>query len=152
MWDISPSLPGSLLLLLPALPPTHSRWQGPRRRRGTSAMGTTARRQGGEPRHCNVQSRGSGDPGDPSLLGGRRKVLTAEPGFMGVAAGRDVSMWPPCEGRQKGVSLGDAGLLGRIQQGTGSPHSGLKLWRCWRKQRERERESRAQSRPWQRPF
>lgn len=38
------------------------------------------------------------------------------------------------------MSLGDSVLLGRIQQGTGSPQLGLKLWRCWRKRRERGRE------------
>ena len=44
-------------------------------------------------------------PGEPSLpLGRRTEVLTAEPGFMGVAAGRGVSMWPPCKERQKRVS------------------------------------------------
>lgn len=44
--------------------------------------------------------------GTGRALGRRTQVLTAEPGFMGVAAGRGVSMWPPCKERQKPVSLG----------------------------------------------
>ena len=48
-------------------------------------------------------------PGEPSLpLERGAELLTAEPGFMGVAAGRGVSMWPPCKERQKRVSLGRA--------------------------------------------
>lgn len=45
------------------------------------------------------------------LLGRRTQVLTAEPGFMGVAAGRGVSMWPPCKERHNPVSLGHASPL-----------------------------------------
>lgn len=61
------------------------------------------------------------------LLGRRTQVLTAEPGFMGVAAGRGVSMWPPCKERQKTVSLGHASPCHScaISSGNSTPQSGL---------------------------
>lgn len=43
-------------------------------------------------------------------LGRRAAVLTAEPGFKGVAPGSGVSMWPPCKERENRVSLGHASL------------------------------------------
>lgn len=203
---ISPSLPGNLLLLLPALPLTRSGWQGPHRKRGMSAMRSREKgemevnpcirpllNRGGRhgkgsfgelwyPGPTSVAARGLGfgrwppprvhhcppTPGrlqPPShgtdrallrLLGRRTQVLTAEPGFMGVAAGRGVSMWPPCKERQNPVSLGRAspshscaissgnstsqsGLLragvemGRIWQWMGN--LGTKLW-SWGRERE----------------
>lgn len=81
---------------------------------------------------------------------------------MGVAAGRGVSMWPPCKERQNQMSLAmpahptavctgsghitsqsDAGCLGQwwrwalgsIRQGTGSLCLGTKLWSCWGRER-----------------
>lgn len=33
----------------------------------------------------------------------RSTLLTAEPGFMGVAPGRGVSIWPPCGSQRSGI-------------------------------------------------
>lgn len=86
-------------------------------------------------RQCQLLLQHCGPPGALPAPGRKREVLTAEPGFMGVAAGRGVSMWPPCKERQKRVSLGNASpstavciSSGRIMSQSEAGCSG-QLWR-----------------------
>lgn len=67
------SLPGSLLLLLPSLPLTRSRWQGPHRRKGMSAMRT--------------REKGDMEVSHEPLLGGRARAALQRLWHMGP---------PPC--------------------------------------------------------
>lgn len=114
LGKISPSLPGNLLLLLPALPPSRSGWQGPHQKRGMSAMRT---REKGEmevnPCIRPPLTRGSGRQGK----GNFRELWYRGSGILGDGHLPMRTTVPPGPGRLQSPSHGTArallGLLGR---------------------------------------